>query len=104
MGRPQGLGMGYSAADKNDGETAASHPWRSGVRPGITCEADVVRTAAARQEPRYRGAFRTGEVMIPAMIGDLQERCVQRPLVSPAIQPRYFSLPSVMGKTTNSGT
>jgi hypothetical protein len=30
----------------------ASHPWRSGVRPGITCDAEVVRTAAARQEPR----------------------------------------------------
>jgi len=29
----------------------APHPWRSGVRPGITCEADVVRTAAARREP-----------------------------------------------------
>ncbi len=32
--------------------TAASHLWRSGVRPGIACGAEVVGTAAARQEPR----------------------------------------------------
>ncbi len=28
--------------------TAASHPWRSGVRPGIACGAEVVGTAAAQ--------------------------------------------------------
>ena len=46
------LGTGSSTAEWNVGDTAASHPWRSGVRPGVTCEADVVRTAAARQGPR----------------------------------------------------
>ena len=49
---PKRVGTGCSAADKNVGETAASLPWRSGVRQGITCEADAVRTAAARREPR----------------------------------------------------
>jgi hypothetical protein len=37
---------------RNSCYLGASHPWRSGVRPGITCGADVVRTAAVRQEPR----------------------------------------------------
>ena len=51
-GEPDRLGTWWSGADKKVGETAASHPWCPGVRPDITCDAEVVRTAAARLEPR----------------------------------------------------
>jgi hypothetical protein len=49
------IGKGSGPADRNFGDTAASHPWRSGVRQGISCGAEVVRTAAARWEPRSCG-------------------------------------------------
>jgi hypothetical protein len=47
-----GYDLRTSPADLEVCGTAASHPWRSGGRSDITCGADVVRTAAARQEPR----------------------------------------------------
>ena len=52
VGHSWRIGTGSSLADLKVCETAASHPWHPGVRPGITCEADVVRTAAARLEAR----------------------------------------------------